>query len=69
MSVNNCSTTYANDIDIQEMRDHKNICAGPLYTWIVYIILWGIIIFFIIYMYKLSTNKDKIDITQPFVNF
>ncbi len=45
------TNTDFKDIDIRELRN-LDVCSGTLYNGFIYLILGGIIAFFIIYMLK-----------------
>ena len=56
-----------NDIDIRELRN-LDVCSGTLYNGFIYVVLGGIIIFFIIYMIKrpFIQENDLTEKTTPF---
>ncbi len=61
------TNTDFKDIDIRELRN-LDVCSGTLYNGFTYLILGGIIAFFIIYMLKrpFIQENDLTEKTTPF---
>lgn len=55
------------DIDVRELRN-LDVCSSTLYNGFIYVILGGIIIFFIIYIIKrpFIQENDLTEKTTPF---